>query len=98
MYAGYDCVLNNLDRVTSSLRATPGAQEALAVHYKQKKWLDVTENPSVNDLVTLALTRIKQDSSQYDEFLTMLRNIEGMDLIVKMLYGHGKVTCIFETK
>ena len=89
---GYDCVLSNLDSITRLLKGTPGAREALTVQYEQKKWLGVMENPMEKELVNLALTRIEQDPSQYDEFLTMLRNIEGMDLIVKRLCDHGKVT------
>ena len=99
---GYDRVLSILDRIESSLKATPGARKALAVRYKQKKWLVVTENPTENELVTIALMRIKQDPSQYDEFLTMLCDIEGMDLIVKTLRGHGKVSfacqCVSQKK
>ena len=91
-YAGYDRVRSNLDSIISSLKATPGAREALTVQFNMEKWFPLTESPTEYELVILALTRIKQDPSQYDIFLTMLREIEGMDLIVKMLYDRGKVS------
>ena len=51
----------------------------------------MTENPPADELVTLALVRMKNDSSQYDKFLNMLRAIEGMDTIVNdIIYSHGE--------
>ena len=47
-----------------------------------KKWIDITEKPTEDELVILALTRIQQDPNQYDLFIDMLRNIPGMDLTV----------------
>ena len=44
------------------------------------------------ELVTLALVRIKQDPSQFDLFIDMLRDTEGMDLIVTTLTG-GELRC-----
>ena len=44
------------------------------------------------ELVTLALVRIKQDPSQFDLFIDMLRDTEGMDLIVTTLTG-GELKC-----
>ena len=45
----------------------------------------ITENPTENQLVTLALQRIKQDPKQYDMFIDMLRDISGMDLTVQRI-------------
>ena len=92
---GYDRVLSILDKIKRSLKAISGAREALTLYYKQEKWLNVTENPTENELVTIALTRIEQDPNQYDVFMTMLRKTEGMDLIVKMLSSHGKVSFVY---
>ena len=61
-------------------------------HYIQQRWLDITQNPSENELVQQALQRIKMDPSQYDTFLTMIRDIQGLDPIVKVLtFGQGEV-------
>ena len=55
----------------------------------------MTANPTEDELVTLALVRMKDDSSQYDKFLNMLRAIEGLDVIVNAITcSHGKVAFI----
>ena len=78
--------------MTKALKSTPGARENLILHYKEHEWLDVTENPSEGELVTLALVRIKQDPSQFDLFIDMLRDTEGMDLIMATLTA-GELRC-----
>ena len=92
IHAGYDCVCSHLVNITSLIQTTKGARERLTQHYIQRRWLDSTQNPSENELVKQALLRIKIDPSQYDTFLTMLRDTEGLDLIVKALkYGRGEI-------
>ena len=92
LYTGYDCVCSHLVNITSLLQITKGARERLTQHYIQRRWLDSTQSPSENELVQQALLRIKIDPSQYDTFLTMIRDTEGLDLIVKCLtYGQGEV-------
>ena len=85
-YTGYDSVRRNLSKITEALKATPGAKGHLIVLYMQHGWLNyITENPAEDELVSLALQRIKQDPNQYDLFIDMLRDIPGMDLIVAVL-------------
>ena len=92
IHTGYDCVCSHLVNITSLIQTTKGARERLTQHYIQQRWLDSTQNPSENELVKQALLRIKIDPSQYDTFLTMVRDTEGLDLIVKALkYGQGEV-------
>ena len=67
------------------LTTTKGAREALTQHYVQEGWLDPTQTPNEYELVKQALQRIKIDPRQYDKFLSMLRVIKGLDLIVKIL-------------
>ena len=81
LYTEYDRVLSNLVAITNTLKSTPGAQAELTKHYQQNKWLDITENPNADKLVTLALERIKLDSSQYGLFVSILRCITGLDTI-----------------
>lgn len=76
-----------MTEITEALKSNPGARENLTLHYKEHKWLNITEYPSENELVTLALVRIKQDSSQFDLFMKMLHDTEGMDLIVTTFTG-----------
>ena len=45
------------------------------------------------ELVRLALLRIEQDPSQFNLFIDMLRDTEGMDLIVTTLTA-GELRCI----
>ena len=86
-YTGYDRVRSNLLKITTALKSTPGARENLILHYIQHQWLGTTENPAESELVKLALVRIKQDPSQFDLFIDMLCDTEGMDLIVTTLTG-----------
>ena len=91
-YTGYNRVRSNLTKITKALQSTPGARENLILHYKQYEWLDLTENPAEGELVTLALVRIKQDPSQFDKFIDMLRDTKGMDVIVTTL-TEGELRC-----
>ena len=89
--AGYECVKSQLVKVISLLKSTKHACKALTLHYKQEGWLEMTEYPTEDELVTQALVRMKDDSSQYDKFLNMLRAIEGLDVIINAITcGHGK--------
>ena len=49
--------------------------------------MKLAANPTEEELVTIVLGRIGQDASQYGEFIDMLCDIAGMDLIVKTLTG-----------
>ena len=92
MFAGYDLVKSHLVDITKLLNATEGAREVLTQHYVQIGWLDHTQNPSEDKLVRQALQRMEIDPSQYDKFLTMLRSIKGLDIIVnKLTRVQGKV-------
>ena len=82
MFTGYDKVRCNMSDIITALKSTPGATDKLTGKYKQEGWMDITENPTEDQLVTLTLQRIKQDPNQYDMFIDMLRDISGMDLTV----------------
>ena len=89
--AGYECVKSQLVKIVRVLKARKAAGIALTLHYQQEGWLEVTEYPKEQELVTQALVRMKDDSSQYDKFLNMLRAIEGLDVIVNAITcGQGK--------
>ena len=88
---GYERVKSQLVKITRLLKARKPACKALTLHYKQESWLEMTEYPTEDELVTLALVRMKDDSSQYDKFLNMLQTIEGLDVIVKAITcTHGE--------
>ena len=82
---GYDNVCCNMSDIITALKLTPGATDKLTEKYKQEGWMAIAENPTENQLVTLALQRIKQDPKQYDMFIDMLRDIRGMDLTVQII-------------
>ena len=79
---GYDKVCCNMNDIITALKSTPGATDMLTGMYKQKGWMNFTEHPKEDQLITLTLQRIKQDPKQYDMFIDMLRDIPGMDLTV----------------
>ena len=83
----YQRVITNLESITTALQLNPPASQSLRQKCKEKKWLGLAANPREEQLATFVLGRIEQDANQYDEFITMLRDIEGMDLIVKTLTG-----------
>ena len=84
---GYDSILSRLSEITDTLKLNSGARDKLISLYQKHKWLSIAEKPVEDNLVKLALNRIKQDPSQFDKLISMLREIEGMDLIVKILTG-----------
>ena len=84
---GYYKVLNKLDDINETLRSNSDTKDKLTRLYQQKEWLHIAATPVESELVKLALDRIKQDPDQFDLFIDMLRNTEGMDLIVKTLTG-----------
>ena len=78
---------NNLNRIVRYLKSSPSANGTLSWKFIEKGWLAAIANPTEDQLVTLLLGRIEYDANQYGEFIDMLRDIEGMDLIVKSLTG-----------
>ena len=90
----YQRVRTNLSSITRALQLNLSASQRLKWKFQEKGWLSLTANPAEDELVKLVLGRIEQDANQYDEFLAMLRDIEGMDLIVNTLTG---MTCNFLT-
>ena len=81
-----------LSDLTEALKLCPGAKDKLTSLYQKQKWLSIATKPTEGELVTLALKRIKQDPSQFDLFIDMFRDTEGMDLIVTTLTG-GDLRC-----
>ena len=71
--------------IITALKSTPSASDMLTGMYKQKGWMNITEHPTEDQLVTLALHMIRLDPNQYDLFIDMLRIIPGMDLTVERI-------------
>ena len=94
---GYNRILSSLGDIIETLKLNSGARDKLTSLYQKHKWLSISAKPVEDDLVKLALDRIKQDPSQFDMLISMLNKIEGMDLIVKTLTG-GKLSSIKNIK
>ena len=71
----------------------PSAQTELTQLYQQNRWLDITDKPNADELVTLALGRIKVDPSQYDLFVAMLQGITGMENITHKVTSGESLKC-----
>lgn len=77
----------NISNITKALRSNTSASESLKEKFKENKWLEVNARPPAEEMVTLVLARIEQDVYQYEVFIAMLRDIEGMDLTLNTLTG-----------
>ena len=78
---------NNLNSIVRDLKSSPSASGTLSRKFIEKGWLDATANPTEDQLVRQVMGRIEHDVNQYGEFIDMLCDIEGMDLIVDSLTG-----------
>ena len=83
----YRNVNTNRRRITGTLKSNPTASKTLKEKFKEKSWLEPTDDPDEDRLVTLILNRIEDDVNQFQEFIDMLKDIEGTDLIVRILTG-----------
>ena len=84
----YRKVLANMEEITEALKSNPTAKESLCQKLKskpKKPWLTTTEDPSPSILVTIVLGRIERSASQYHEFLAMLGETIGLDLVKKSI-------------
>ena len=78
-------MITNLSDITKALEMNPSAGQSLKRKFKEESWISSTSQSTEEELVTRALARIELDPNQYTKFIAMLRDIEGMDLIVKKL-------------
>ena len=74
-----------MNDIITALKSTLDTTDMLTGKYKQKGWINITGKPTEEELLTLALQRIKQDPRQYDLFIDMLCDISGMDLTVNRI-------------
>ena len=81
----YQAVTMHLETITEALQSNSCALQSLLLKLKVKGWLPVSSKPPEDDLVSSIIDRIKNDTSQFGEFIAMLDNIEGMDLVVDKL-------------
>ena len=77
----YKKVLANLNKIIRALDLKTGAKKSLRLKFMEKRWLDITDDPSSEELVMVVLERIEHDSGQYHEFIAMVEDTPGLDLI-----------------
>ena len=66
---------------------TPSANAELSRRFIQENWIEPGVKCSNDDLLNSTLLQIRQKASQFQVFLSMLRDMAGMDLVVKQLQG-----------
>ena len=82
----YETIRKNMVKITTALAGV--AERALLQAYIARNWIDANvKEQTGQELVVVALGRIELDNTQYREFLSMLRGINGMDLILNILTG-----------
>lgn len=73
--------------LTSTLEATPGAFDTLSMKFVQSNWISLTAKTSARELVLLACQKIEQKASEYSTIYGMLKDTNGMDIILGRLEG-----------
>ena len=81
----------HLETITEALKSNSGALQCLTLKVKAKGWHTTTSKPSEESLVSLIINRIRLNAHQFGEFIAMLDDIEGMDLVVDKLKSEGIV-------
>ena len=83
----YTRVRQSLGAITEVLDVNHDANQSLRQKFQEERWLSVGSDTEGEGLVTVALSRIKNDAGQFQQFIDMLNDIDGMDQIVKKLTG-----------
>ena len=70
-----------LVKINNTLSANKEAERVLRQTFQQKGWIDMGADTPGDRLMAVVLDRINLSVSTYDEFMEMLGNIQGLDLI-----------------
>ena len=82
----HDVVLNNLEVLTKRLQLAKEV-EPLLQKFKMEKWMALEATATANELVLLALDRIKNRVTDYDVFIRMLKSMPGVKPIAVQMIG-----------
>ena len=82
----YDVVLEKLEELTECLQFTKEV-ETLLQKFKTQKWIALGTTATANELVLLALNRIKRQVTDYDVFIRMLKSMPGVKPISDQMMG-----------
>ena len=83
----HEAVKANWNTCVKAISATPGALADLQIQFKMETWLDTTQKPNADELITLALRKIESDVKNYDIFIKMLSTVVGLRDIVEKIKG-----------
>ena len=75
----------HFETITEALKSNSGALQSLTLKLKAKGWHTTTSTPSEESLLSFIISRIRCNAHQFGEFIAMLDDIEGMDLVVDKL-------------
>lgn len=81
----YKIVLHHLQDINTTLQANEAAAASLRVTLIEEEWIDFTDKPSPQQMMTIVLNRIKSTPSEYHVFMAMLDRVTGLDLIKKKI-------------
>ena len=81
----YRAVLDNLDGLVRSIKATPGAENHLQRQFMVKKWIDITTQSNADELITSALSKIEMNAENYKVFIEMLESVTGLQEIIESI-------------
>ena len=82
----YKSLLGNLVRITESLKAEPDRTDMLRLKFIERMWINLHSDMNASELVSLAIQRTGEDSRIFNEFVTLLSEISGMDALAKDLH------------
>ena len=81
----YKAVLQSMEDIKRSIKATPSALETLRTKFQMTNWIDYVDKCSEKELVVCALENIRNDSSKYSTFLAMIRDTPGLDTVANIM-------------
>ena len=80
----YNVVLENLELLTERIQRAK-REETLLQKFKMERWIAGGATATANDLVLLALNRIKEQITDYDIFIRMLKDMPGVKSIANQI-------------
>ena len=88
----YERVKNNYSGIIRQLRVDSKRKDSLVDKFVDKGWIDNVGDYSEKELVNVALGRIQLDAKEFNTFYDILKEVTGMELIVKTLDTPGMAT------
>ena len=82
----YNVVKKKLQALTERLQLSK-EEETLLQKFKMEEWIADSATVTANELVLLALNRIKNQVTDYDVFIRMLKSMPGVKSIADQMTG-----------